>query len=357
MSKYERDVFTELNKFREYPQSIHKQIELLRKGLSRIKSTDPFLAEIDQFINQLESMKPQKKMTLNPILSKIAQMEAKKFSLDSNYNQYRTGNQLKGILPDSVLKMNIALIADFGADEGENQIPKLLLNKIDKKKMGRQFLTNPNFTQVGIGNEIFESENYTVLIFADDNVKIDQSFLNVGKNVNEKKENIENVNNDKLKATKKTAHLNRDYVEEEDSGFLKQAFDLLDKDGTQTININDAINAMKRMKFDETNPDLFNLISTSAEDSDIVSWVQFSSYVNGGLKDRKTEEGLKTIFNLFIDNPDNETITFDTFKRICKEIGENMSEEEMQHILENTTEHGNEITFKDFIQYMKINDE
>jgi len=352
MSKFERDVFTELNKFREYPQSIHKQIELLRKGLSRIKSTDPFLAEIDQFINQLESMKPQKKMTLNPILSKIAQNEAKKFSLDSNYNQYRTGNQLKGILPDSVLKMNIALIADFGADEAENQIPKLLLNKIDKKKMGRQFLTNPKFTQVGIGNEIFDEENYTVFIFADDNVKIDQSFLTGGKNVNEtNKENKEN-----LKSVKKTT-VNREYIEEEDSGFLKQAFDLLDKDGTQTININDAINAMKRMKFDETNPELFNLISSSSEDGDIVSWVQFSSYVNGGLKDRKSEEGLKTIFNLFIDNPENETITFDTFKKICKEIGENMSEEEMQHILENTTEHGNEITFKDFIQYMKINEE
>ena len=352
MSRFERDVFTELNKFREYPQSIHKQIELLRKGLSRIKSTDPFLAEIDQFINQLESMKPQKKMTLNPILSKIAQNEAKKFSLDSNYNQYRTGNQLKGILPDSVLKMNIALIADFGADEAENQIPKLLLNKIDKKKMGRQFLTNPKFTQVGIGNEIFDEENYTVFIFADDNVKIDQSFLTGGKNVNEtNKENKEN-----LKSVKKTT-INREYIEEEDSGFLKQAFDLLDKDGTQTININDAINAMKRMKFDETNPELFNLISSSSEDGDIVSWVQFSSYVNGGLKDRKSEEGLKTIFNLFIDNPENETITFDTFKKICKEIGENMSEEEMQHILENTTEHGNEITFKDFIQYMKINEE
>ena len=352
MSKFERDVFTELNKFREYPQSIHKQIELLRKGLSRIKSTDPFLAEIDQFINQLESMKPQKKMTLNPILSKIAQNEAKKFSLDSNYNQYRTGNQLKGILPDSVLKMNIALIADFGADEAENQIPKLLLNKIDKKKMGRQFLTNPKFTQVGIGNEIFDEENYTVFIFADDNVKIVQSFLTGGKNVNEtNKENKEN-----LKSVKKTT-VNREYIEEEDSGFLKQAFDLLDKDGTQTININDAINAMKRMKFDETNPELFNLISSSSEDGDIVSWVEFSSYVNGGLKDRKSEEGLKTIFNLFIDNPENETITFDTFKKICKEIGENMSEEEMQHILENTTEHGNEITFKDFIQYMKINEE
>ena len=351
MSKFEKDVFTELNKFREQPLSIQKQIELVRKGLSRIKSTDPFLKEIDEFINELQGMKPQKKIALNQILSKIAQNEAKKFSLDPNYNQYRSGSQLKGILPDSVLKGNIALIADIGADEAIEQIPKLLLNKIDKKKMGKQFLTNPKFTQVGIGNEVFDDENYIVFIFAGDDVKVDQSFLNPNSG---KAEKAENAN---LRAAAPKKKVNKEYVEEEDSGFLKQAFDLLDKDGTQTININDAINCMKRMKFDETNPELYNLISTAGEEGDIVSWTQFSSYVNSGLKDRRSDEGLKTIFNLFIDNPENETISFETFKRICKEIGENMSEEEMQHILENTTEHGNEITFKDFIQYMKINEE
>ena len=158
--------------------------------------------------------------------------------------------------------------------------------------------------------------------------------------------------------TKKEKPKEKETKKEEESNFLKQAFDLFDKEHSGTINIKDAINSMKRMNFEESNPELFNLISSiSDEGEEKITWEDFSNYINEGLKDRKTEDGLKTIFNLFIDNPENETITFDTFKKICKEIGENLPEEQLEHILNSTTEHGNEITFKDFIQYMKINEE
>ena len=157
---------------------------------------------------------------------------------------------------------------------------------------------------------------------------------------------------------KKEKPKEKETKKEEESNFLKQAFDLFDKDNSGTINIKDAINSMKRMNFEETNPDLFNLISSILDEGEEkVTWENFSNFINEGLKDRKSEEGLKTIFNLFIDNPENETINFETFKKICKEIGENLSEEELEHILNNTTEHGNEITFKDFTQYMKVNEE
>ena len=158
--------------------------------------------------------------------------------------------------------------------------------------------------------------------------------------------------------TKKEKPKEKETKKEEESNFLKQAFDLFDRDHSGKINIKDAINSMKRMNFEETNPDLFNLIgSILDEGEEKVTWENFSNFINEGLKDRKSEEGLKTIFNLFIDNPENETINFETFKKICKEIGENLSEEELEHILNNTTEHGNEITFKDFTQYMKVNEE
>ena len=39
MKKLEKDVFNEIKKFGDYPQLIHKKIELVRKGLSHIKST------------------------------------------------------------------------------------------------------------------------------------------------------------------------------------------------------------------------------------------------------------------------------------------------------------------------------
>ena len=39
-----------------YPRSIQHQCELVRKGFSRIRHGDPFLKEIDYFIEELQSM-------------------------------------------------------------------------------------------------------------------------------------------------------------------------------------------------------------------------------------------------------------------------------------------------------------
>ena len=71
------------------------------------------------------------------------------------------------------------------------------------------------------------------------------------------------------------------------------------------------------------------------------------------MTDRKTTEGLETIFSLFIDNPDKETINFETFKKICNELDMGLSEKEMKDILESSTKNGKEITFEEFEEYMR----
>ncbi len=63
---------------------------------------------------------------------------------------------------------------------------------------------------------------------------------------------------------------------------------------------------------------------------------------------------MKTIFNLFIDDPDKGTITFETFKKICNEIECGLSEQQLNDIFKIATSNGNEITFKEFEEYMAI---
>ena len=41
--KFEKDIFSELNSFRQNPKSIQHQIEVLGKGISRLRPNDPFL--------------------------------------------------------------------------------------------------------------------------------------------------------------------------------------------------------------------------------------------------------------------------------------------------------------------------
>ena len=321
-TQFEKKVIENLNKFRENPQSIIHSIEVYRKGLSRIKSKDPLLQEIDKYLLVLQKMKPVPKLTLNEELTKIAQNEVKKFCLNQDYKYYQIGNELKNIIKDYYLTENPALLADIGSDDPNNQIVKLLLNKIDKKKKGRSFITDPFYTQVGIALQIFEEENYIILIFANNEKK----FI---PKIERKKISIDEMNE------------------------LKQAFDLFDFENNQTIKINDAIEALKYMNYDTNNPELFKILFELSQENEIVSWEKFSNHVNSRLTDFNTENGLRTIFNLCIDNPNEETITFETFKRICNEIGENMSDSQMKHILKNATLKGDQISFEEFCEYIK----
>ena len=133
--------------------------------------------------------------------------------------------------------------------------------------------------------------------------------------------------------------------------------DLFDYEGNQSIKIKDALDAMKSMRFDVRNPDLYDIVKKMSETKDIVTWPFFASFINDRLTARKTDFGLRTIFDLFIDNPDKESITFDTFKKICRDIGETISEDEMKNVLQNATENGDQISFKDFCKYMRITQE
>ena len=321
-SKFEKEILSEINSFRENPKSIQHQIEVLAKGISRLRAKDPFLKEIEDFIRGIDRIPKMKPLSLNKSLCQVAREEVKRYCRNENtYNPYLMGNQLKGIVPSGFLNHNVALLADSGADEAETIVPKLLLNKIDKEKKGRKMLCTPEYTQIGLACKEFEGENFYVILFANSDIDEDGD------------PDLPNV----------------------DLSELKQAFDLYDHDGSEKIRIQECIDGMKSVNFDKTNPVLFDIIS-DLQENEWCSWPKFAFHVYNCITDRNTDEGLRTLFDLFIDDPEKETITLDTFRRICQEVGENMSDDELRNILEITTQSGNDINFDDFCQYMKLTD-
>jgi Ca2+-binding EF-hand superfamily protein len=335
MSSFAKTILTSINKFRNSPESISKQISTFKIGLSRLKKKDPFLKEIDTFLSTLSNLPKMKDLTLNKDLTKSAEKEMKVYLEDENYPTIQEGNELQGKIPNTFLQSEPAMIFNEGADDAESVLIQTLLNKTDTNKVGRAVLTDPEYTQVGICHENVNEINFIVLIFTK------------GESDNKAASTL------KAGAVKKVAVNNGENAyDNEDLTELKQAFDLFDKDGSQTIKIDDAIQAMKRMKFDQTNPVLFGILNELAQE-DVVSWDTFSNHVQNRMTDRVETDGLKTIFDLFIDDPKHETITFETFKRICKEIGEELTEDELKHILSNTVDNGDEMTFGEFCQYLR----
>ena len=317
-TKFAQNVFRELNKFRQNPRSIQHQVELVRKGFSRIRRGDPFLKEIEFFIQDLQSMNSLPVLELNENLTEAAQQELQNFVGSENYKKYRRGDDLKGIIPELYEKANPAMVADDGADEPVNVLTKVLLDKQDRFKDGRNILCDPKFTQVGIAHEVFEEENWVILLFASKEVE-EEPELELPKG---------------------------DLTE------LKKAFDILDAKGTGKLDMVEIKKTMDNMRFYQTDPDLYSILKDLSE-NDKCSWPKFANYANQKLTDRKTQEGLETIFSLLIDDPDKDTISFETFKKICYELDSGLSEEQIKDILKASTKNGKEITFEDFEEYMK----
>ena len=62
--------------------------------------------------------------------------------------------------------------------------------------------------------------------------------------------------------------------------------------------------------------------------------------INNKLDDKESKEGIRRIFDLFIDDPNADTITLSSLKKISKELGENMSDEELKIMLERASKNG-----------------
>ena len=68
--------------------------------------------------------------------------------------------------------------------------------------------------------------------------------------------------------------------------------------------------------------------------------------------DKESKEGIRRIFDLFIDDPNADIITLSSLKKISKELGENMSDEELKDLLKRASKNEVEVTFEEFYDIM-----
>jgi Ca2+-binding EF-hand superfamily protein len=147
------------------------------------------------------------------------------------------------------------------------------------------------------------------------------------------------------------SNLNSEEVEE-----IRNAFQLFDTNNTGKISPADLKQAMQSLGFDTRNPTIYNMIAeletNDAAKQGGVSFDTFLDAVNYKLGDKESREGIRRIFDLFIDDPDTKTITINALKKVSKELGENMRPEELTEMLTRASKNGVEITFEEFYDIM-----
>ena len=108
---------------------------------------------------------------------------------------------------------------------------------------------------------------------------------------------------------------------------IKEAFDLFDTDKSGTIDPSEVQAALASLGSDRS-PTITRLLSGLNELGGAIGFDQFLAHVSERLGNRTTRAGIQRIFELF-DEGDVGTISVVNLKRVAKELGESMTEEEI----------------------------
>ena len=139
---------------------------------------------------------------------------------------------------------------------------------------------------------------------------------------------------------------------------IKEAFELFDANDGK-INAREIRGAMQNIGYDENNPEIYQLVAEldtplNAKNGG-ASFDDFCKTVNNRIPEKETNEQLRKVYNLFLENPDDRTTTLASIKRVADELGENFSEEEHNAMLTKASKAGPELTFDDFVAIMRFN--
>jgi centrin-1 len=321
-SSFRDAVVNEINTFRLTPSSIIKKVETFKTGLQRFKGNEAFIKEIDIFINFVKTAPTLTPLTLSKNLCLAAERQLQVFL--KKFDHWVEDNALRTLLDEFITGYSYAfLVGDEGAEKPENVLNKILLNKYDTEKKNRKIIFDKNVGFFGVAHGVnSKKENVVVVVFSD--------------------RAVEKTISKRRKAT-------GDLTE------LKQAFDWFDVNKIGRIDPKETIGAMRTLGYEVKNPTLFQImkeLDTPEYQKTFVDFDTFADHITERIEDTNTEEGLRRIFNLFVDDPNQQTITLNTLKKICRELEESVSENDLKEMIDKSASNGTELTFQEFYDFM-----
>ena len=167
---------------------------------------------------------------------------------------------------------------------------------------------------------------------------------------------------------------------------LREAFDLFDTDGSGTIDTKELQVALRALGFDSKKEKVRKMIADIDLDGSgalprrrppsprvpcdpgscprltahlcthgagTIDFEEFVEMMTGKMGDRDSPEEIRRVFKLF-DDDETGKISFRNLKRVARELGENMTDEELQEMIDEADRDGDgEINEEEFLRIMK----
>merc|ERR1711861_47511 len=141
---------------------------------------------------------------------------------------------------------------------------------------------------------------------------------------------------------------------EEQKQEIREAFDLFDTDGSGAIDAKELKVAMRALGFEPKKDEIRKMISDIDKDGDgTIDFDEFMMMMTAKMAEKDSREEIIKAFRLFDDDQTGK-ITFKNLKRVAKELGENMTDEELQEMIDEADRDGDgEVNEEEFLRIMK----
>ena len=134
---------------------------------------------------------------------------------------------------------------------------------------------------------------------------------------------------------------------------LKRVFKVYE-DRSGIAKLEDILEGMREAGIDEKNPLAYDLISqlNTGDFKNGIKFEELISEINKKLADRSSEESIERLFQYFIQNSNKDKITVEELKRLADEIGEEISDDQAQRIMNKVSKNGKDLDFNEFYNIM-----
>ena len=154
-------------------------------------------------------------------------------------------------------------------------------------------------------------------------------------------------------AKKVAAKKNRPRLTEEQKQEIKEAFDLFDTDNSGKIDAKELKVALRAMGFELSKEDTRRCIAeVDPGATGSVEYPDFLEFMTRKMQERDPIEEMRKAFRLFLDD-EGQKIGLKQLKKVAKDLGENMTDEELQEMIDEADRDGDGfISEDDFIRVM-----
>ena len=135
---------------------------------------------------------------------------------------------------------------------------------------------------------------------------------------------------------------------------IREAFNLFDTEGKGTIDIRELKAGFRALGFVVKKAEIrAMLVDIDKEMAATVDFNEFVDMVTPKMQSRDTREEIMKVFNLF-DDDNSGYITFRNLKRVAMELGENLTDDELQEMVDEADRDGDGmISSEEFYRVMK----